>query len=144
MDAYPDLIASPPDGAPPEHPQVRWQRRPVLGTAMPAARGSLCAPRQFRVQRSFLGVVYLKHLQSWKLVRTFIRAGGLSALVRLFTCPAMVVRAQATEAFGLVRHGLLLRAGEGVPAPPARASRGSTVPSPPRTARSPTTLASTG
>lgn len=72
----------------------------------PTARLTLrpLRPRQFRVQRSFLGVVYLKHLQSWKLVRAFIRAGGLSALVRLFTCPSMVVRAQATEAFGLVRR----------------------------------------
>jgi len=72
MELYPLLIAAPPDGAPPEHPQRRCQ-----GAAMP--------------------MLYLRHSRDWALCKPFILAGGLGVLTEQLADPNLYLRSQALE-----------------------------------------------
>ena len=74
MLVYVAMIAAPPKGAPPEHPQNR-------------------------TLRPFLSLLYMRHVRSWTLMREFIREGGLFALSELFLHDNEYLRAQAVDTF---------------------------------------------
>ena len=74
---YPMLIASPPPGAPKDHPAARCQV-------------------------TYLMALYLHHAKRWTFVKPFVLAGGLRATADLLVHPNLHLRGQAMEAFGLM------------------------------------------
>ena len=74
---YPRLIASPPPGAPKDHPAARCQV-------------------------TYLMALYLHHAKRWTFVKPFVLAGGLRATADLLVHPNLHLRGQAMEAFGLM------------------------------------------
>lgn len=74
MASYVGLIAAAPRGAPDAHPQNK-------------------------VRKPFLALLYMKHAQSWKHAREFIREGGLLSLADLFEDDNAPLRAQAIDIF---------------------------------------------
>lgn len=71
---YPQLIDSAPEKAPMDHPQAK-------------------------VQRNFLPLFYLVHVQNQELVTEFILNQGLTVLARLIAHPNMQLRGQMIEIF---------------------------------------------
>lgn len=76
---YPALIASPPPGAPKDHPAARCQV-------------------------TYLMALYLHHAKRWSFVKPFVLAGGLRATADLLVHPNLHLRGQALEAFGLMTN----------------------------------------
>lgn len=76
---YPALIASPPPGAPKDHPAARCQV-------------------------TYLMALYLRHAKRWSFVKPFVLAGGLRATADLLVHPNLHLRGQAMEAFGLMTN----------------------------------------
>ena len=74
---YPRLIATPPPGAPKDHPAARCQV-------------------------TYLTALYLHHAKRWTFVKPFVLAGGLRATADLLVHPNLHLRGQAMEAFGLM------------------------------------------
>ena len=72
IEAYVLLVQDPPNGAPDEHPQ-----------------------RKLRVM--FLSLLYLVHIENWRLIRNFIAAGGLMALVDHVSHKSLGIRSQAID-----------------------------------------------
>ncbi|CAM9211051.1 unnamed protein product, partial [Hapterophycus canaliculatus] len=77
---YQALIADPPEGAPPKHPQ-------------------------HSLQIPHLSLLYLQHWKRWDFVSSFVLAGGLHTLCSLFTHANLVVRMKAiTTLISITAH----------------------------------------
>ena len=72
MESYVLLVQDPPDGAPTEHPQRK-------------------------LRQIFLSLLYLVHIENWKLVKHFVAAGGLMALVPHIAHDSLGIRSQAID-----------------------------------------------
>ena len=66
---------------------------------MPAPKGAPKEHPQNKVRRHFLAVMYMRHVQSWPLMREFVREGGLATLAEGFVDENAYMRAQVVDTF---------------------------------------------
>ena len=70
-----------------------------VALVVPAPRGAPETHPQHKVRVQFLALLYMRHVQSWPLMREFIREGGLVALSEGFVDDNTYLRAQAVDTF---------------------------------------------
>ena len=78
-------------------PAASWRTARAL--VVPAPKGAPKDHPLTRVRVQFLAMLYMRHVQTWSLMREFVREGGLVALSEGFVDENDYLRAQSVDAF---------------------------------------------